>query len=148
MNPVNQFILGNNPYMEDLDTQIAKSKEYQQRLMQIKSMEINDTPIWDKIDSELNTLTPIQQKKLMNNNNYSEISNSIQAIVWKELVNIVKSKVEKNNKDILNKQLDLIHKLKAKIIEEDTMELNLFNEFKEYSKTHPNATYNEFLKTK
>lgn len=32
MNPVNQFILGSNPYLDDLDTQIAKSKEYQQRL--------------------------------------------------------------------------------------------------------------------
>ena len=147
MNPVNQFILGNNSYLDDIDTQIAKSREYQQRLIQLKQ-ENNGTPIWDKIDSELNTLTPIQQKKLMNNTNYSEISNSIQSIVWKELVNIVKSKVESNNKELLNKQLDLIHKLKAKIVEEDTMELNLFNEFKEYSKTHPNATYNEFLKTK
>lgn len=29
MSPVNQFILGNNPYLDDLDAQIAKSKEYQ-----------------------------------------------------------------------------------------------------------------------
>lgn len=39
MNPVNQFILGSNPYLDDLDTQIAKSKEYQQRLMQLKQNE-------------------------------------------------------------------------------------------------------------
>ena len=55
MNPVNQFILGSNPYLDDLDTQIAKSKEYQQRLMQLKQNE--GTPLWDKIDSEINTLT-------------------------------------------------------------------------------------------
>lgn len=56
--------------------------------------------------------------------------------------------METNNKELLSKQLELIGKLKAKIVEEDTRELDLFNEFKEYSKTHPNATYNEFLKSK
>ena len=33
-----------NPYLDDLD-----SKEYQQRLMQLKQSE--GTPLWDKIDS-------------------------------------------------------------------------------------------------
>ncbi len=47
MNPVNQFILGSNPYLGDL--------EYQQRLMQNEG-----TPLWDKIDYEINTLTPVQ----------------------------------------------------------------------------------------
>ena len=145
MSPVNQFILGNNPYLDDLDAQIAKSKEYQQRLMQLKQSE--GTPLWDKIDSEINTLTPIQSKMLQNKD-YAEVNTKLQGLVWSELVKLVKSKVETNNKELLSKQLELIGKLKAKIVEEDTRELDLFNEFKEYSKTHPNATYNEFLKSK
>ena len=94
--------------------------------MQLKQSE--GTPLWDKIDSEINTLTPIQQSKMLQNKEYA--------------------KVKTNNKELLSKQLELIGKLKAKIVEEDTRELDLFNEFKEYSKTHPNATYNEFLKSK
>ena len=138
MTPVNQFILGNNPYLDDLDAQIAKSKEYQQRLMQLKQSE--GTPLWDKIDSEINTLTPIQQSKMLHNKEYAEVNTKLQGLVWNELVKLVKSKVETNNKELLSKQLELIGKLKAKIVEEDTRELDLFNEFKEYSKTHPKAT--------
>ena len=127
MNPVNQFILGSNPYLDDLDTQIAKSKEYQQRLMQLKQNE--GTPLWDKIDSEINTLTPIQQSKMLQNKEYAEVNTKLQGLVWSELVKLVKSKVETNNKELLSKQLELIGKLKAKIVEEDTRELDLFNEF-------------------
>ena len=130
MNPVNQFILGSNPYLDDLDTQIAKSKEYQQRLMQLKQNE--GTPLWDKIDSEINTLTPVQQNKMLQNKEYAEVNTKLQGLVWSELVKLVKSKIETNNKELLSKQLELISKLKAKIVEEDTRELDLFNEFKEY----------------
>ena len=93
MNPVNQFILGSNPYLDDLDTQIAKSKEYQQRLMQLKQNE--GTPLWDKIDSEINTLTPVQQNKMLQNKEYAEVNTKLQGLVWSELVKLVKSKVEK-----------------------------------------------------
>ena len=75
MNPVNQFILGSNPYLDDLDTQIAKSKEYQQRLMQLKQNE--GTPLWDKIDFEINTLTPIQQNKMLQNKDYTEVNTKL-----------------------------------------------------------------------
>ena len=114
--------------------------------MQLKQSE--DTLLWDKIDSEINTLTPVQQNKMLQNKEYAEVNTKLQGLVWSELVKLVKSKVETNNKELLSKQLELISKLKAKIVEEDTRELDLFNEFKEYSKTHPNATYNEFLKSK
>ena len=109
--------------------------------MQLKQSE--GTPLWDKIDSEINTLTPVQQNKMLQNKDYAEVNTKLQGLVWNELVKLVKSKVETNNKELLSKQLELIGKLKAKIVEEDTRELDLFNEFKEYSKTHPNATYNE-----
>ena len=146
MTPVNQFILGNNPYLDALDAQIAESKEYQQGLMQLKQSE--GTPLWDKIDSEINTLTPIQQSKMLQNKEYAEVNTKLQGLVWNESVKPVKSKVETDNKELFSRQLELIGKLKAGIVEEDTGESDLFNEFKEYGKTHPNATYNEFLKSK
>ena len=147
---MNQFILGNggynNPYMDDLDVQIAKSKEYQQRLMQLKQNE--STPIWDKIDSIINGLTDTQKNKLMQDKEYINIYNQIQSILWKELICLVKSKVENNNKELLNKQYEILMKTKSRFIEQDNVELNLFNEFKEYSKTHPNSTYSDFLNKK
>ena len=109
MSPVNQFILGNNPYLDDLDAQIAKSKEYQQRLMQLKQNE--GTPLWAKIDSEMNTLTPIPQSKMLQNKEYAEVNTKLQGLVWSELVKLVKSKVETNNKELLRNQSYTILKM-------------------------------------
>ena len=76
-----------------------------------------------------------------------EIYTKLQLLVQAELLDMVKGKIEntKEGKELLEAQLDLVKKLKVKIIEETNRELTLFTQFKEFSKSNPNVTYEEFL---
>lgn len=69
-------------------------------------------------------------------------------IVQAELLNVVKGKIENSErgKNLLSKQLEVVKRLKTKIVNDTNREIELFNKFKEYSKTHPEATYEKFLK--
>lgn len=65
-----------------------------------------------------------------------------------ELLNLVKGKIEntEQGKDLLQRQLRLVKKLKTKIVEETDNEMAIFKKFKEFSKDNPELTYEEFIK--
>ena len=151
MYPVNQVILGGDSMfnnLEDIDLQIQKMEAYRQWLKQLKDTNINNKLIWDEIDAEINPLSNEQKNRLSSNEEYITIYNEIQKIVQTELLNLVKSKIESSpiGKELLTKQLTLVRKLKNKIIQDTDMEMELFKKFKEYSKSHPEVTYDQFLK--
>lgn len=151
MYPVNQVILGGDSMfnnLEDIDLQIQKMEAYRQRLKQLKDTNINNKLIWDEIDAEINPLSNEQKNRLSSSEEYITIYNEIQKIVQTELLNLVKSKIESSpiGKELLTKQLTLVRKLKNKIIQDTDMEMELFKKFKEYSKSHPEVTYDQFLK--
>lgn len=149
MYPVNQVILGGDPMasnLEDLDLQIKRMEAYKQKLSKI----VDPKPtaeLWSKIDIELSPLSEDQKIKLFQDSKYMEIYTKLQLLVQAELLDLVKGKIEstKEGKDLLEAQLDLVKKLKVKIIEETNRELTLFTQFKEFSKSNPNVTYEEFL---
>lgn len=151
MYPVNQVILGGDSMfnnLEDIDLQIQKMEAYRQRLKQLKDTNINNKLIWDEIDAEITPLSNEQKNRLSSNEEYITTYNEIQKIVQTELLNLVKSKIESSTigKELLTKQLTLVRKLKNKIIQDTDMEMELFKKFKEYSKSHPEVTYDQFLK--
>ena len=49
-------------------------------------------------------------------------------------------------KDLLQRQLKLVKKLKNKIVEETDNEMAIFKKFREFSKDNPGLTYEEFIK--
>ena len=155
--PLNQFILGGDSMfsnnLDDIDTQIQRMEAYRQRLKQIKeSQQIqNSQPqrlIWDEIDSEITPMSSEQKNRLLNNADYVDTYNELQSIVQVELLNLVKAKIEntEKGKELLSKQLKIVKKLKTKIIEDTDREMELFKKFKEYSKKHPDTSYDEFIK--
>ena len=157
MLPVNQFILGGDSMfsnnLDDIDTQIQKMELYRQRLKQIKeSQQIqNSQPqrlIWDEIDSEITPMSSEQKNRLLQDQDYTSIYTELQSMVQSELLNLVKAKIEgsERGKDLLQKQLKIVRKLKTKIIEDTDREMEMFKRFKEYSKEHPNTSYDEFIK--
>jgi hypothetical protein len=89
-----------------------------------------------------------QQIKLYEDSEYLSVYGKIQIIVQRELLNLVKEKIENSQegKELLNIQLETIKKLKNKIIKEQDKEIESFKKFKEFSKNNPNITYEEFLK--
>ena len=155
--PLNQFILGGDSMfsnnLDDIDTQIQKMELYRQRLKQIKeSQQIqNSQPqrlIWDEIDSEITPMSSEQKNRLLQDQDYTSIYTELQSMVQSELLNLVKAKIEgsERGKDLLQKQLKIVRKLKTKIIEDTDREMEIFKRFKEYSKEHPNTSYDEFIK--
>ena len=150
MYPVNQVILGGESMfnnIDDIDTQIQKMEAYRQKLKQLK-----DTPkslIWDRIDAEISPLSNEQKNRLLQNKEYLDTYNEIQSLVQLEILNLVKGKIEntERGRELLNRQLNIVRSIKGKIIEETNREMELFNKFKEYSKIHPNTSYDEFLKS-
>ena len=150
MYPVNQVILGGDSMfnnIDDIDTQIQKMEAYRQKLKQLK-----DTPkslIWDRIDAEISPLSSEQKNRLLQNKEYLDTYNEIQSLVQLEILNLVKGKIEntERGRELLNRQLNIVRSIKGKIIEETNREMELFNKFKEYSKIHPNTSYDEFLKS-
>jgi LytS/YehU family sensor histidine kinase len=154
MYPVNQVILGgadplSNP-LQDIDTQMQLMETYKNRLQQLKATQNQSIKlVWNDIDNEINSMTEEQKSRLFSNEEYIEIYNQIQSKVQFELLNLVKAKIEgtPEGKELLQRQLSILRKLKIKIVEETNREMELFRKFKEFSVSHPNVTYDEFLKS-
>ena len=156
MYPVNQVILGGdsmfNSNLDDLDVQIQRMEAYRQKLKQLKESQqqqpIQKSLIWDQIDAEITPMSSEQKNRLLNNADYVDTYNELQSIVQVELLNLVKAKIDntEKGKELLSKQLKIVKKLKTKIIEDTDREMELFKKFKEYSKKHPDTSYDEFIK--
>ena len=155
MYPVNQVILGSEPMfnsLDDIDVQIQKMEAYRQRLKQLKESQSPQPQqgklIWNEIDMEVSPMSEEQKGRLLQDSEYMEIYNELQSMVQNEILNLVKGKIEntERGKELLSKQLKVVKRLKTKIINDTNIEMELFKKFKEYSKTHPNASYDEFLK--
>lgn len=155
MYPINQVILGNEPIfnsLDDIDVQIQKMEAYRQKLKQLKDSQNTQVQqsksVWNEIDMEISPMSNEQKDRLMQNSEYIEVYNELQNIVQNEVLNLVKSKIENTTKgkELLEKQLQIVKKLKSKIINDTNVEMELFKKFKAYSKLHPDASYEEFLK--
>lgn len=157
MVPVNQVILGSDPLLgssmigNSIDEQLQLLEKYKQNLeaaRQLKAVKPQEKFIWDDIDAEVEPMTDEQKNRLAQDEEYAGNYNILQQMVQDELLNLVKGRIESSSKgkEILEKQLKIVRKLKGKIISETNREMDIFNRFKEYSKTHPDTTYEEFIK--
>lgn len=151
MYPTNQIILGGdsmfNP-MDDIDVQIQKMEAYKQKLKQMQMSQKPQRLIWDDIDTEINPMSEEQKLRLLQDPEYAEIYNELQMMVQNEILNLVKGRIEstERGRELLSKQLRIVRRLKSKIISDTNKEMELFNKFREFSKTNPSVTYEEFIK--
>lgn len=161
MIPINQVILGGgDPLLgtsvvgNNLDEQLQLLEKYKQNLEAAKQIkqQTASAPIqklvWDEIDSEIVPMTEEQKNMLFQDEDYVETYTRIQGMVQAELLNLVKGRIEstQEGKDLLQSQLKIVKKLKGKIIQETNREMEMFRKFREFSKQHPEVTYDEFIK--
>jgi hypothetical protein len=108
----------------------------------------NTSIIWNEIDAEVKVLSSEQLQKLFENEDYVRTYTRIQELVSAEILNLVKPRIESTpeGKQLLQEQLKLVRKMKPKIVEDSNREVELFRRFREFSKTNPEVTYDEFLK--
>jgi hypothetical protein len=155
MIPVSQINIGGDPLLgaqgyniEEQLRQLELRRQSLESMKQLNTQAIPQTVIWNEIDAEIKVLSPAQIQKLFENEEYIKIYSRIQELVNAEILNLVKYKIESSTEgnQLLRNQLDILKKLKTKIIEDTDREVALFKQFKEFSKTNPNVTYDEFLK--
>ena len=161
MIPINQVILGGgDPLLgtsvvgNNLDEQLQLLERYKQNLEAAKQIKQQTATapiqklIWDEIDSEIVPMTEEQKNMLFQDEDYVETYTRIQGMVQAEVLNLVKGRIEstQEGKDLLQSQLKIVKKLKGKIIQETNREMEMFRKFREFSKQHPEVTYDEFIK--
>lgn len=143
-----------------LDERMAMIEAYQKKLAELKQAraqmaqaqvqpQVTTPSLWEEIDAEVYPLSEEQKMRLAQDEEYAQNDLSIQQLVQTEILNLVKGKIENSQagKELLNNQLSIVRKLKKKIVEDTNKEMEAFRKFKEYSKSHPNVTYEEFIKT-
>lgn len=152
MYPVNQVFLGNSDPLlsqNDVQSQLQMLKQYEAQLTQMQTKGTLQTElIWDSIDNEMSSLSETQKSKFSEDKEYNEITASLQGIIQIELLKLVKVNIENTSdgRDLLQRQLKLVKKLKNKIVEDTDNEMALFKKFREFSKDNPDLTYEEFIK--
>lgn len=164
MVPVNQVILGGDPLLgssiigNSLDEQLQMIERYKQNLEVAKQLkqqtQVVQQPIavqkliWDDIDAEIEPMTNEQKSKLLQDEDYVETYTKIQSMVNSEILNLVKGRIENTpeGKELLSHQLKIVKRLKNKIIDETNREMEMFRKFREFSRQHPEVTYEEFIK--
>ena len=156
MLPVNQVIVGGDPLLgintgfniEEQLRQLELRRQSLESMRQLNPQAIPQTVIWNEIDAEIKVLSPAQIQKLFENEDYVKIYSRIQELVNAEILNLVKAKIESSaeGNQLLKEQLQILKTLKVKIMEDTDREVTLFKQFKEFSKTNPSVTYDEFLK--
>lgn len=160
MYPVNQVFLGADPLLgnksvgTDIEEQLRMLESRKQALESMKQLNTQaiQKPMaitWNEIDSEMSVLNNDQKEKLFNNSDYVELYTSLQMMIQNELLELVKYKIEASpkGKSLLEEQLKLLKKLKARILEDDSKDIELFRRFQEASKANPELTYEQFKQT-
>lgn len=156
MIPVSQINIGGDPLLatsngfniEEQLRQLELRRQSLESMRQLNPQAIPQTVIWNEIDAEIKVLSPAQIQKLFENEDYVKVYSKIQELVNAEILNLVKAKIESSTEgnQLLKEQLQILKTLKVKIMEDTDREVTLFKQFKEFSKTNPNVTYDEFLK--
>lgn len=164
MIPINQVILGggdpllgNSMVGNSLDEQLQLIEKYKQNLEAAKQLRqqaqsvqqpVPQRMIWDEVDAEISPMTDEQKTRMLQDEDYVDTYTKIQDMVQAEILNLVKGRIEATpeGKELLQKQLKIVKKLKGKIIQETNREMEMFRKFREFSKTHPEVTYEEFIK--
>ena len=164
MIPINQVILGggdpllgNSMVGNSLDEQLQLIEKYKQNLEAAKQLRqqaqsvqqpVPQRMIWDEVDAEIIPMTDEQKARMLQDEDYVDTYTKIQDMVQAEILNLVKGRIEATpeGKELLQRQLKIVKKLKGKIIQETNREMEMFRKFREFSKTHPEVTYEEFIK--
>ena len=156
MIPVSQINIGGDPLLNtqgfNIEEQLRQLDLRRQALESMKQLNPQAIPntsiIWNEIDAEVKVLSNEQLQKLFENEDYVRTYTRIQELVSAEILNLVKPRIESTpeGKQLLQEQLKLVRKMKPKIVEDSNREVELFRRFREFSKTNPEVTYDEFLK--
>lgn len=140
-------------YLSNINEQINYFTKLKQQYESAFNNQFNEVPVnkteslWTKIDAEVANIDKYTSDALSTDENYKSINTQLQNIVQQELLFLVRDKVEQreDGKQLLEKQLQIIKQIKSNVSDKRNKDIDLFNRFKEYSRIHPETTYEQFL---
>ena len=150
---VQQGAVNMRDYLSNINEQINYFTKLKQQYESAINNQFNEVPInkteslWTKIDAEVANIDKYTSEALSTDENYKSINTQLQNIVQQELLFLVRDKVEQreDGKQLLEKQLQIIKQIKSNVSDKRNKDIDLFNRFKEYSRIHPETTYEQFL---
>lgn len=150
---VQQGAVNMRDYLSNINEQINYFTKLKQQYESAFNSQFNEVPVnkteslWTKIDAEVANIDKYTSDALSNDENYKSINTQLQNIVQQELLFLVRDKVEQreDGKQLLEKQLQIIKQIKSNVSDKRNKDIDLFNRFKEYSRIHPETTYEQFL---
>lgn len=140
-------------YLANINEQINYFTKLKEQYSAAINNQFNESPvkkdesIWSKIDAEVTNIDKYTNEALVADENYKSINTQLQNIIQQELLFLVRDKVEQreDGKQLLEKQLQVIKQIKSNVSDKRSKDIDLFNRFKEYSRIHPETTYEQFL---
>ena len=140
-------------YLSNINEQINYFTKLKQQYENAVNNQFNEVPVnkteslWTRIDNEVANIDKYTSDALSTDENYKSINTQLQNIVQQELLFLVRDKVEQreDGKKLLEKQLQIIKQVKSNVSDKRNKDMDLFNRFKEYSRIHPETTYEQFL---
>ena len=150
---VQQGAVNMRDYLSNINEQINYFTKLKQQYESAINNQFNEVPVnkteslWTKIDAEVANIDKYTSDALSTDENYKSINTQLQNIVQQELLFLVRDKVEQleDGKQLLEKQLQIIKQIKSNVSDKRNKDIDLFNRFKEYSRIHPETTYEQFL---
>lgn len=131
----------NNPYNQNISEKI----EQQRYDYMIRSRQLPDK--LNELDEKIKNLNPAAQRELENDFEFKDLSNTLQATIQAELMNLVRQQINYNPETVKNieRQLVIIKSVEAKT---DAEEKKNMAELNDYLQNYSNMTFDEYKKLK
>lgn len=138
------FNINNDPLLGNYQQEQSRLIEEYRRKVEYQG---SRTPLWDKIDAEIAPLTEEQKKAVLSDEEYIAVQAELAQMVQEQMLRIVKPQIEgsEKGKELLGKVYDIAVVAKKKAIQETNKEMETFKQWQNYSVSHPEATYQQFL---
>ena len=131
----------NNPYNQNISEKI----EQQRYDYMIRSRQLPDK--LNELDEKIKNLNPATLRELENDFEFKDLSNTLQATIQAELMNLVRQQINYNPEIVKNieRQLVIIKSVEAKT---DAEEKKNMAELNDYLQNYSNMTFDEYKKLK
>lgn len=139
-------IMNQNPNQNNLSD--AYAQMYKQQLMTEMQQQQPLVTDWvGDLDKAMKELDSSTIEILNNDSEFSTLNLQLQALVQKELMDLVKIKINSNNGavDNIKKQMDIMRNTTQKVKEEEKQN---FNDLNDYLKNYSHLTFNDYKRLK
>jgi hypothetical protein len=143
----------NNIYLNNIDPVLANSSRsisYQDQFIQPPQFIQTQNPIKDYIsilDDKLSSLTSGELEALSKDEMFVSLNGEFNKVVQKELLNIIKGRLNSNQTiiDNVNQQIEMISKVSNSIKDKERQNLDLMND---YMTNFSHLTFQEYINMK